>query len=46
LQKSGTEDIIEDSPDDYFWGEGADGSGQNMLGRLWMKIRSERGQEL
>jgi len=45
LRKSGNEDIIEDSPEDYFWGEGADGSGQNMLGRLWMKIRSERDQE-
>jgi predicted NAD-dependent protein-ADP-ribosyltransferase YbiA (DUF1768 family) len=41
LRKSSGEDIIEDSPDDYFWGEGADGSGQNMLGQLWMKIRSE-----
>ena len=41
LRKSGNEDIVEDSPTDYFWGEGADGSGENMLGRLWMKIRSE-----
>jgi ribA/ribD-fused uncharacterized protein len=41
LQKSGHEEIVEDSPTDYFWGEGADGSGQNMLGKLWMKIRSE-----
>src|SRR2546421_494174 len=36
LWKSGREDIVEDSPTDYFWSEGADGSGQNMLGRLWM----------
>ena len=41
LRKSGSEIIIEDSPDDYFWGEGADGSGQNALGKLWMKIRDE-----
>jgi ribA/ribD-fused uncharacterized protein len=41
LQRSGREEIVEDSPTDYFWGEGADGSGQNMLGKLWMKIRSE-----
>src|SRR5882672_8379333 len=41
LRASGNEDIVEDSPTDYFWGEGADGSGQNMLGRLWMKIRAE-----
>jgi N-glycosidase YbiA len=42
LQNSGHEDIVEDSPTDYFWGEGADGSGQNMLGKLWMKIRDEQ----
>ncbi|BCB74544.1 hypothetical protein GCM10022251_81170 [Phytohabitans flavus] len=41
LRKSGHEEIIEDSPTDYFWGEGADGSGQNMLGKLWMRIRGE-----
>jgi len=41
LRESGDEDIIEDSPTDYFWGEGADGSGQNMLGKLWMKLRDE-----
>jgi len=41
LRKSGNEDIVEDSPTDYFWGEGADGSGQNMLGKIWMKLRDE-----
>src|SRR5215510_9451184 len=41
LRESGHEDIVEDSPTDYFWGEGADGSGQNVLGKLWMKIRDE-----
>jgi len=41
LQKSGHEDIVEDSPTDYFWGAGADGTGQNMLGKLWMKLRDE-----
>lgn len=34
LQQSGSEEIIEGSPVDYFWGAGADGSGQNMLGKL------------
>src|SRR5262249_38832970 len=33
LRKSGREYIVEDSSTDYFWGEGADGSGQNMLGK-------------
>lgn len=42
LANSGDEEIVEDSPTDYFWGAGADGSGQNMLGRIWMKIREER----
>jgi ribA/ribD-fused uncharacterized protein len=42
LRESGSEDIVEDSPTDYFWGVGADGSGQNMLGKLWMKLRDEQ----
>jgi N-glycosidase YbiA len=42
LRNSGDEEIIEDSPTDYFWGAGADGSGQNMLGKIWMRIREEQ----
>jgi len=42
LKESGAEEIIEDSPTDYFWGEGADGTGQNMLGKIWMKLRDEQ----
>lgn len=45
LRESGHEYIVEDSPTDYFWGEGADGSGQNMFGRLWMKLRDEGGSQ-
>lgn len=41
LKESGDEEIVEDSPTDYFWGEGADGTGKNMLGKLWMKLRDE-----
>lgn len=26
---------------DYYWGTGADGSGENRMGLLWMKLRSE-----
>lgn len=26
---------------DYYWGTGADGSGQNRMGLLWMKLRTE-----
>lgn len=42
LSRTGDEPIEEDSPTDYFWGVGADGTGQNQLGKLWMKIREER----
>jgi len=41
LIKSGREEIAEDSPIDVFWGRGKDGNGENQLGKLWMKIRSE-----
>ncbi|GIH05715.1 hypothetical protein Rhe02_37820 [Rhizocola hellebori] len=41
LKASGGEDIVEDSPTDYFWGAGADGTGQNMFGKIWMKIRED-----
>lgn len=33
--------ICEDSPEDTFWGIGKDKNGQNELGKLWMKLRSE-----
>lgn len=26
---------------DYFWGTGADGTGSNEMGKLWMKLRAE-----
>lgn len=32
--------IIEDSPRDSYWGIGKDGKGQNMLGKLLMKVRA------
>jgi len=41
LKQSGIEKIVEASPKDYFWGEGKEGTGQNMLGTLWMRLRSE-----
>jgi ribA/ribD-fused uncharacterized protein len=41
LVRSKNEEIVEDSPVDYFWGRGADGKGQNQLGKLWMKLREE-----
>lgn len=26
---------------DYFWGTGTDGTGDNQMGKLWMKLRAE-----
>lgn len=34
-------ELFEDSPFDYYWGVGRDGSGKNMLGKLLMKLRQE-----
>lgn len=33
--------ICEDSPVDDFWGIGKNKDGQNMMGKLWMKLREE-----
>lgn len=33
--------ICEDSPIDSFWGIGPNKDGQNIMGKLWMKIRAE-----
>lgn len=41
LLSTGDEEIVEDSPTDYFWGCGRDGTGANMLGNLLMKVRKE-----
>lgn len=39
-----TEDILcvkQDSPRDWFWGIGADGTGRNELGKALMRLRDE-----
>ncbi len=41
LLSTGSEKIVEASPYDYFWGEGADGSGKNYLGRILMEVRED-----
>lgn len=40
LKKTGRRMIIENSPVDSFWGIGSDGKGENMVGKIWMKIRN------
>lgn len=41
LLTTGEEDLAETAPNDYYWGLGADGTGQNKLGRLLMRLRAE-----
>ena len=41
LLATGTEELIEDSPVDWYWGCGADGTGQNVLGQVLMEVREE-----
>ncbi|MEB3882896.1 NADAR family protein [Lyngbya sp. CCY1209] len=35
------EELVENSPVDYYWGCGADGSGFNKMGRILMSVRSQ-----
>lgn len=39
LFATGNRELVEDSWRDDFWGWGADRSGRNMLGKLWMETR-------
>lgn len=41
LLATGDRELIEDSWRDDFWGWGPNRDGQNMLGRLWMQLRTE-----
>lgn len=41
LLETGTEDLAENAPGDYYWGTGGDGSGQNRLGKILMRVREE-----
>ena len=38
---TGKEILVENSPNDYFWGCGASKSGQNNLGKILMDVRSK-----
>jgi ribA/ribD-fused uncharacterized protein len=39
LLGTGDELIVENSPTDYYWGIGAQGTGKNKLGEILMKVR-------
>jgi ribA/ribD-fused uncharacterized protein len=41
LLSTGDAEIVEHTENDEFWGDGGDGSGTNMLGRLLMELRDE-----
>ncbi len=39
LLSTGNAEIVENSPIDFYWGCGVDGSGKNMLGKILMEVR-------
>lgn len=39
LIETGNATLIEDAPNDFYWGCGHDNTGKNMLGKIWMEIR-------
>lgn len=41
LRATETEELIEQSPWDSYWGNGRNGLGKNRMGQLLMKVRSE-----
>lgn len=41
LLETGDRELVEDSWRDDFWGWGPNKDGQNMLGKLWMRVREE-----
>jgi len=46
LLSSENQTLVEKSSQDSFWGEGKNGKGSNMLGKLLEEIREELGKEL
>lgn len=42
LLATGERELIEDSWRDDYWGWGPNRDGKNMLGKLWMRVRSEQ----
>lgn len=41
LLETGEARLVEHTDQDDYWGDGGDGSGKNMLGRILMEIRQE-----
>lgn len=40
LLQTENEELVESAPGDYYWGCGADGTGQNRLGKILMDVRA------
>ncbi len=45
LLSTGDATLVEHTENDCYWGDGGDGSGKNMLGRILMEIRERLRQE-
>lgn len=45
LLSTGTRELVESSPYDYYWACGKDGTGLNRLGHLLMQVRAELNAE-
>lgn len=41
LLSTANETLVENSPNDYFWGCGAEKTGENHLGKILMSVRAE-----
>ncbi len=41
LRSTDNKVIEKNHPLDFFWGTGEDGSGKNVMGKIWMEIREE-----
>lgn len=45
LLNTGDEELVENAPNDAYWGCGADGSGLNRLGQILMEVRARLREE-
>ena len=41
LLSTGDAKLVEHTTNDSYWGDGGDGSGKNMLGRILMEVREQ-----
>ncbi len=41
LQKTGNRELVKVIDYDVYWGTGKDGTGENRMGKIWMRLRNE-----